>query len=87
MSAYERQLLAKYHRADLLREGREARLARAAGHASTERVAGASLSGPLGSFVASAVARLHRGAAGVARTGAVEASVSGHVMLRPAHPR
>lgn len=90
MSAYELQLIAKYHQADLLSEAREARLARIAKDAKphTERAivtaVGGSLQGVLGSVMT--VLR-RRGAAGAARTAAAQPSVAGHVMLRSAHPR
>jgi len=84
MTMCERQLLARYHRADLLREGREARLAAAARPVATTRVVLTAPHRSLGSIVATAIGRLHRGAA---RPSAVEPSVAGHIVLRSAHPR
>lgn len=90
MSAYEQQLIAKYHQADLLSEAREARLARIAKDAKphTERAIVTAVGGSLRGVLDSVTTVLHRrGAAGAARTAAAQPSVAGHVMLRSAHPR
>ena len=56
MSAYERQLIAKYHHAELLSEAHQAHLAKIARDAKphTERVTMTSLTGPLQSILTSA---------------------------------
>lgn len=92
MSAYERQMIAKYHHADLLREAREVRLAKAArqasGHVPTEHVLTAAISGPVHAALTSAASWLHRrGTTGGVGAAAAQPSVTGHVMLRSAHLR
>jgi hypothetical protein len=89
MSAYERQLIAKYHQADLLSEARQARLAKAARDARphTQRVAMASLTGPLQSILTSARAWVSSRSAAAARAAIIQPSPSGRVALRSTHLR
>jgi hypothetical protein len=90
MSAYERQLMAKYHHAELLNEAHQARLAKmakSAGRPRTERIAMAPLSGPLQSFLTSARSWMGDRGAAAKRAAAAQPSVTGHVMRRSAqHP-
>ena len=87
MSAYEQQLIAKYHQADLLSEAREARLARIAKDAQpqAQRVVMASLTGPLQSILTSA--RAWVGAHSAGRTAAAKPSIGQRPMARGMHPR
>ena len=89
MSAYERQLIAKYRQADLLSEAREARLARIAHEANrphTERVTMTSLTGPLQSILTSARRWVATRTAAAAQA-AIAPSASGRVVLRSTHLR
>jgi hypothetical protein len=90
MSAYERQLIAKYHHADLLNEAHQAHLAkiaRSAGRPRTERIGMAPLSGPLQSFLTAARGWMSSRGAAAKRAAASQPSVTGHVMRRSTqHP-
>ena len=89
MSAYEQQLIARYHRAELLSEGREARLAKAARDANphTQRVTMTSLTGPLQSILTSARAWVGARTAAAARAATTQPSAGGRAVLRPTHLR
>ncbi len=90
MSAYERQLIAKYHHAELLNEAHQARLAKiakSAGRPRTQRVVMAPLTGPLQSFLTTARGWMSARDAAAKRAAAAQPSVTGHVMRRSAqHP-
>jgi len=89
MSAYERQLIAKYHQHELLSAAREARLAKVAqdaGRPHAERVTMTSLTGPLQSILTSARRWVATRTAAAAQA-AVVPSGSGRVVLRSTHLR
>jgi hypothetical protein len=87
MSAYEHQMIARYHRAELLSEGREARLAKAARDANppTQRVTMTSLTGPLQSILTSARAWASARTAG--RATAAKPSIGRPPMVQAMRPR
>ena len=89
MSAYEQQLIARYHRAELLSEGREARLAKAARDAKphAHRVTMTSLTGPLQSILTSARAWVGARTAAAARAATAQPSAGGRAVLRSTHLR
>ena len=89
MSAYERQLIAKYHHAELLSEARQAHLAKVARDAKphTERVTMTSLTGPLQSILTSARAWVSSRTAAAAKAATIQPSPSGRVVLRSTHLR
>lgn len=88
MSAYERQLIAKYHHAELLSEARQAHLAKVARDAKphTERATMTSLTGPLQSILTSARTWMGSRSA-AARAATIQPSPSGRAVLRSTHLR
>jgi len=89
MSAYERQLIARYHHAELLSEARQAHLAKVARNARphTQRVQMTSLTGPLQSILTSARAWVSSRTATAAKAATIQPSPSGRVVLRSTHLR
>ncbi len=89
MSAYERQLLAKYNQHELLSAAHEAHLAKVARDARphTQRVTMTSLTGPLQSVLTSARAWVSSRTAAAARATTIQPSPSGRVVLRSTHLR
>ena len=90
MAPYDRRLLVQYHRAELLREAQEARLARAAHQAAsvtTTRLDRAPLAGPVGSLVTSATAWVRRLAAGMTHGTAPQRPAGGRIVLHSTHLR
>ena len=89
MSAYERQLIAKYHHAELLSEARQAHLAKVARDANpyTQRVTMTSLTGPLQSILTSAQAWVSSRTAAAARAAPPSHPTSGRVVVRSTHLR